>query len=630
MVVQVERPMRIGDLLLQRGLITEAQLQKALEHHRKTGERMGRIFISLDMVKRWDLYQLLAEQWNLDFVNLFEVDIDSSFTHRFDEEDLVRYRMIPYRYHAGSVYVATAEKPNNAMRDIIHQKVGYGAHIQFEVTTEWDIDQKIREIFSEHLLDRAIQGLYYRDPMECAYTVLTKEQFYWMVGGIMVLLVLLFLFPQPTLIAINLVINLGFLISILFKFVVSLAGARYEQVEQITQEEIDALNDDELPIYTILVPVYKEASIVAMLMENLGNLDYPASKLEILLLLEEDDEETQTAARAAKPPENITFVITPERQPKTKPKACNVGLFFAKGEYLVIYDAEDKPDRDQLKKAVVAFRKGDEEGRNLACVQAALNYFNRDENFFTRMFTLEYSYWFDYMLPGLDSLKLPIPLGGTSNHFKTDVLRQLGGWDPFNVTEDADLGIRASANGYTVGIINSTTYEEANNAARNWIRQRSRWIKGYMQTALVHLRNPLGLVRKVGWTNALGFLFLIGGTPFVFLAFPPMLALFVVGLLVGAEAMEPFFPPLVLYLSMFNLLFGNAIMVYLNMLAVFKRGYYDLFLYALLNPFYWTYHSRASYMALKQLFTKPFFWEKTNHGISSHLPTNTQAASSSH
>lgn len=149
----------------------------------------------------------------------------------------------------------------------------------------------------------------------------------------------------------------------------------------------------------------------------------------------------------------------------------------------------------------------------MVCVQAALNYFNWNENFLTRMFTLEYSYWFDYLLPGLDRLGLPIPLGGTSNHFKTEKLRELGGWDPFNVTEDADLGIRAAMRGYTVGVVNSTTYEEANNRVGNWIRQRSRWIKGYMQTTLVHSRNPWRLLRQVGPWKFLGFFLLIAGTP---------------------------------------------------------------------------------------------------------------------
>src|SRR5690606_21856111 len=303
--------------------------------------------------------------------------------------------------------------------------------------------------------------------------------------------------------------------------VVSMVGLRHERWEAVTAEEVAALADSDLPRYTVLVPVYKEADVVAKVIASLDRLDYPKEKLDLILLLEEDDEETMQAVRDAHPPATITVITVPDSQPKTKPKACNVGLAFARGEFLVIYDAEDEPEPDQLKKAVIAFRRADP---SLVCVQAALNYWNAYENALTRMFTLEYSFWFDYMLPGLDHLGLPIPLGGTSNHFRTAALRRIGGWDPYNVTEDADLGIRVAAVGATVGVINSTTYEEANRAYGNWIRQRSRWIKGYLQTTLVHLRNPVGLVRIAGLAPAAAFILLVAGTPITFLATPPLLA----------------------------------------------------------------------------------------------------------
>ncbi|HCM84331.1 MAG TPA: glycosyltransferase, partial [Rhodospirillaceae bacterium] len=157
----------------------------------------------------------------------------------------------------------------------------------------------------------------------------------------------------------------------------------------------------------------------------------------------------------------------PESHPQTKPKACNYALPFARGEYLVIYDAEDKPEPDQLKKTLLSFQRAPE---NTICIQARLNYFNARENWLTRMFTLDYSLWFDLMLPGLERLGVPIPLGGTSNHFKIKVLRELHAWDPYNVTEDADLGVRITQKGYRVGIVDSTTFEEANCAIPNWIR----------------------------------------------------------------------------------------------------------------------------------------------------------------
>jgi glycosyltransferase XagB len=414
-----------------------------------------------------------------------------------------------------------------------------------------------------------------------------------------------------TLITVSAIINVAFLGAIVFKVTTSLAGMRGRFGRDISDADVAALRDSDLPVYTILVPVYREERVIAKLLDNLSQIDWPASKLEILLLLEEDDEATLEAARAAHPPETVTFIVVPESSPRTKPRACNVGLFFAKGQYLVIYDAEDKPNPDQLKKAFIAFQRGEE---TLVCVQAALNYFNRAQNLLTRMFTLEYSYWFDYMLHGLARLRLPIPLGGTSNHFRTDYLRDLGGWDPYNVTEDADLGIRASARGYRVGVINSTTFEEATSGVNNWIRQRSRWIKGYMQTTLVYTRNPVRFVRQVGVKDAIGFALLIGGTPLTFLFTLPMWVLFTAWLVLGLP-LETLYPPVVLYVGLVNLIIGNVLMVGVNALGVVRRKNYDLLPYALINPLYWMLHSYASYKALWQLMTRPFYWEKTEHGL---------------
>ncbi|MCS6908912.1 MAG: glycosyltransferase [Anaerolineales bacterium] len=607
--------LRLGEALVQEGVLSPQELQRALELQSRTSERLGRILTSLGLVKRQQLYRVLAKLWGMPFVDLLQTPLDYKIARQFDPQELVRERFFPFARGSSHLLVATAEYPSPALLERLQALVP-NHRIEFYVTTEWDIDYAIRQCFRDQILDRAAHGLYYRNPAECAFTVLTFGQYLFLVFVLLILIFGLYFATRPTLIALNFFINLAFLGSILFKFAVSLAGAKYEQIQPITEEEVASLNEEELPTYTILVPAYREAKVIPLLLDNLRRLDYPAAKLEILLLLEEDDQETIQAAYAAKPPEQVTFVIIPKGQPQTKPKACNVGLFFARGEYLVIYDAEDRPEPDQLKKAVIAFRKGPP---NLVCVQAALNYFNHDENFLTRMFTLEYSYWFDYMLPGLDRWRLPIPLGGTSNHFRTSVLRQLGGWDPYNVTEDADLGIRAAANGYRVGVINSTTYEEANSQLWNWIRQRSRWIKGYIQTVLVHSRNPLALLKRAGLRNMLGFLMLIGGTPLTFLTAPVLWIFYLLFLLTGTRALDFLFPPLTLYISLFNLLFGNGLMIYLNMLAVFKRRYYHLLIYTFLNPIYWILHSIAAYKASWQLLTRPFYWEKTIHGLSREL-----------
>jgi len=510
----------------------------------------------------------------------------------------------------GRIRVAVTDYPSPALVAAIEEEVGRPA--QLCVADPWDLQRAVLERFKAQLVDRAALGLWGRSPDQSARVVFIGWQKVVLAAALLAVVAAAVTRPQALIVALLTLAGLSFLISVAFKFWASLRGA--SEVERFADDGLDELSDTDLPRYTVLVPVYKEANIVAQLIDNLGRLDYPTHLLEVLILVEEDDVETQAAALAAGPPPHFQFITVPAGAPKTKPKACNVGLEFATGEYLVVFDAEDRPDPDQLKKAFLAFRRA---GEDLVCVQAALNYFNTTENVLTRMFTLEYSFWFDYMLPGLERARLPIPLGGTSNHFRVSGLRRLGGWDPFNVTEDADLGIRASAEGMRVGVIDSTTYEEANVAVPNFIRQRSRWIKGYMQTTLVHARHPVRLIRIAGLRQTLSFLILVAGTPATFLAVPVLYAVGLASLVVNPAQLSALFPGWVLWLSMFNLGIGSTLMIYVSMMGALKRGRHDLVLWGLVNPAYWLLHSAAAYKGLWQLLTKPHYWEKTVHGLTS-------------
>lgn len=605
---------RLGDLLLSRGLITPDQLETALQQQRRTGERLGRVLLTLGFVRRLDLGRALAERWGRPFVMIDAALVDPVAAQRFPLEATLRLRAVPLQLTEASVVVASAEEPSAELLDTV-AVVYPGREIDLRVTTDWDLDMAIALSHRRKLVDTSIYGLYFRDQAESAFTVFTLPQYLVFGGALLALLGALWAGPVGTLLLLNIPITLFFLAVVIFRTWVGIAGAGAETAISFTTEEVQSIDPRTLPTYSILVPAYREERVIGRLLTSLAELDYPADKLDIIILFEEDDPATLAAAKAAAPGANVRFLIVPAGEPQTKPKACNVGLLYAMGEHLVVYDAEDRPEPDQLRKAVLAFRHGP---ARLACVQAALNYYNWNENFLTRMFTLEYSFWFDYLLPGLDRLRMPIPLGGTSNHFRTAVLRELGGWDPFNVTEDADLGIRAAMHGYRVGIINSTTFEEANKQLGNWIRQRSRWIKGYMQTALVFSRDPVGLVRRAGLRQTVGFILLIAGTPLIFLFQPIAIGLTVVWLVTRTHALAPLFPPWLLYLSLFNLLIGNALAIYVNMFAVFKRRLHVLVPFALLNPLYWLLHSIASFKALGQLFTRPYYWEKTAHGLTRH------------
>lgn len=602
--------------LLQEGQLTLAQWQEAQALHESTGSSLGSILTRLSYLRPIDYLQTLSQLTDFPiFSHLVGTDflsIDSHLIQSFDPQVLIQDLFFPIAWLNDHTIMVMVQDPLDLEVETKIYAQNPGVEIVKVLGTESDITVMVDRFYRKDLTQKAIYQLLARSPKESAARVFTAPQILLGYIGFLALWAGLIANWQATLVFLLIAVNFFFVVSILFKFSLSMIGS-FEQTRQITDQNIAELDNQSLPVYTILVPVYNEPEVIPILLKALSQLDYPQEKLDVLLLLEEKDLVTIEAARAANPPRYVRFIYIPDSQPKTKPKACNYGLAFARGDYLTIYDAEDIPDPDQLKKAILAFKKG---SKSLVCVQAALNYFNRDENFLTRMFTLEYSYWFDYLLPGLEALGLPIPLGGTSNHFRTDRLRELGAWDPFNVTEDADLGIRASQRGYTVGVINSTTYEEANCRFKNWIRQRSRWIKGYMQTWLVHNRHPYKSLKTLGLKNWLSYQFFIGGHILGFLCSPILWLLLLAELITQANFIEKLLPSWMIYISLFNLIFGNAIGIYLNMIAMFRRKYYKLSLYALLNPLYWQLHSMAAYMALWQLFTKPFYWEKTLHGIS--------------
>ncbi len=532
-----------------------------------------------------------------------------------------------------------------------------------------------------------------------------------------------------------------------------LLGLLRSSEHRVSSTETHAVPDADLPVYTVLVPMYKEPEVAQKIARTVTSLDYPLDKLDVKLLLEEDDAPTRAKIDEVIDtlPRCVEVVIAPKvpkTEPRTKPRACNWGLERARGELLVVYDAEDQPEPDQLRKAAAVFRQLTAQGKaHVICLQAKLNYFNARQNYLTRFFTLEYTNWFDLFLPGLHAIRTPIPLGGTSNHFRTAPLKALGGWDPFNVTEDCDLGMRMARKGFATEVLDSTTWEEANSQFMNWIKQRSRWIKGYFQTHLVHTREawvPMAimafvfailckicaqnladgvpesiagivkfitilcgagaatagvcalytLARRVrdmagrgskeghlGPWQALSFRFTVGGLSVMLLLnlffwvltvlylfhvpisnhLPHFIADIKVENTRFADALHDWqlyytnvideryagstlwntFTDLVsrkdatwkeaserianidawsltsqlIYPVAIMLFIANGVFVLLGLLSCQKRGLWDLLPFALIVPIYWVFISMAAWKGFYQLFTNPWYWEKTVHGL---------------
>lgn len=372
--------------------------------------------------------------------------------------------------------------------------------------------------------------------------------------------------------------------------------------------------DATLPFYSIIVAVYGEAESVPGLIAALAGLDYPKERLDIKIVVEGDDMETRLALDLMDLAAPFEILVAPRAGPRTKPKALNAALPFVRGRYVAIYDAEDRPEPQQLRIALAAFDAGDPK---LACVQARLTIDNTADNWLTRLFTAEYAGLFDVFLPGLAAWRMPLPLGGTSNHFHTATLRSLGGWDPYNVTEDADLGIRLARAGLHTTLVQSSTYEEAPARLGPWIRQRTRWFKGYLQTWAVHMREPLRLWRQLGPGGFLVFQLVIGGA---------VLAALVHGIFAGllagqiasglfwsdkASAFEQVFAGL--YVT--TLVTGYLLSALVGFIGLSRRRLLRSAGYLMLLPLYWLLLSFAAWRAVVQLIRSPYRWEKTAHGL---------------
>ena len=603
----------LGDLLVGRRVITLPQLDEAVALAERWNVRLGDALLSRNWIDSRLYYETYAQVFDLPFVDLLREPPEGTLLDAAEADVYASRLTMPWQQREGRLFIATAQP---GPETVLFARRRWGAEIEFVVVSKFDIVFAVQNAFADALSHRAVFELAEIDPQMSARTVFTTNQMIVVYAALTLIMVGLAFAPLKTLIALNIAISIFYLGNFIFKGVlVSIGGGRSAAIDETIAVEARALREEELPVFTVLVPMFREAAMLPQLAQALRNLDYPLGKLDIKIVLEAADSETIEAARALGLEGVFEIIIVPTSTPQTKPKACNFALRFARGEYLVVYDAEDRPEPDQLRKVIATFRRSPP---NTACLQCRLNYYNANENWLTRMFTLDYALWFDQVLPGLERLAMPIPLGGTSNHFRTDVLRELHAWDPFNVTEDADLGIRIGQKGYRVGVVDSTTFEEASCRVLQWVRQRSRWMKGYMQTLLVHTRRPLHLLRTAGLLGFFGFIFFIGGTVLAGLLNPLFWLFYAIWLILSAANFDPLFPQSLLFLCLFNLLAGNGAFTYLVMLAPIRRGWLNLIPFSFTLFGYWALISFAAYRGLWQLIRDPFFWEKTQHGLSRH------------
>lgn len=584
----------ICKILIDKKLVTPSQLS-ILNKRSEYKDRIGSLLVNEDIISNKDLCSVVAEHFNTTYVNLKKSPPDKTILERTEVGKYIKYSFVPWRKFDDITYIATTDVNDEFFK---YLKDKYCDGFRIVISSREDIIRSIQNNFSHSALKAVKENLVLFNDKYSARKLLNVNQKAAIYAFISLSLFFACLLPMETLEVFLIIINVSLFVNILSKAYFFYYGIRSTEPKKSFNGDI---NKSSLPIYTILLPLFKEDYAITRLLNSIKNLDYPKTKLDVILIVEQYDRKTLKFLKSQDLDSFYQIISVPKSHPQTKPKACSYALRFAKGKYLTIYDVEDIPDKDQLLKAVEMFRASPD---NVVCLQSKLNYYNRTDNILSKLFSIEYSIWFDYLLKGLEKTDTPIPLGGTSNHFKLKVLRKLKGWDPYNVAEDADIGYSLAKAGYKTKILDSMTMEESPIRLKTWLYQRARWIKGHLQTYIVHLRTMPQLRKHCGINGVMGFhLFLFLPVMSYFLQF----MLCAIMLFPKVSSWHPYLS----LMSMINYITWIVFSICLAGFIAIKSRWKKMFWSILLYPMYYLFHSIAFFMAVYQLFFNPHYWNKT-------------------
>ena len=565
----------------------------------------------------------IANYTQLPFIIPDNLEIDVQLNSPSDIELYISNTFIPWKIDesSGMIIVLVSSYSNNLQRIIEnHMSQDYICAI----TTDSTINHMIYRFHYTYCVHDIYTTYLDKAPMQCAKVNLTIKQKIWVIH------ILISTFSS---IIVSIVINSALLLDILYQlyfifnaFVMSLrivilySGYVYhckylERIEGVhnllnTNLLYNKLIEKHLRRYTIMIPLlYEEDQVVSGLIEHLLKMDYPSYLLDIIFVCEEKDPHTIELVKQHGGNNIGRTIVSPTHKYNTKPRACNYALQFAAGEFLVIYDAEDRPDVKQLKKASYLFHNRND----IDCVQSILIPRNYEDNMLIRMITIEYFYWFCLQLFGMSELNHFIPLGGSSNHFRVSTLKRMNGWDAYNVTEDADLGVRFARNKCKTMILHSVTYEEAPKDFTTWKNQRVRWNKGFIQTYFVHMRNPVKLFRDFGYKNFFMFNMVIFIHILCNCIFPVHYVLVIIGI-VDTFILHKGIFVLQIYYLLFNLFYISWLYIIctcINLKGKFITQY-SFFTWLMLY-IYWGIQSIPAILAFKEFIVSPHYWRKTPH-----------------
>lgn len=599
---------RLGEILQARGLISAAQIDHSLERQSRMEVRLGDLLRFDAALGEADLLRALEDQWQTGPLDLAAAAPDPALIRDVGVEHCLQTRTLPWRRIGGATVIATAQPDRFA--DFKPDLEAQFGPVMLAVVSERDLIACLTRLFPEHLSARAELGL--PAGQSCRN---------WR-GDLFVLgsLTLLGVVASATLMSPGVMVGALSALALLVLLAIGLLKvmalhATLRQRREPPSANVHPLHPaatQRLPVVSILVPLYHEENIAGHLVARLQRLKYPEALLDVCLIIEADDDITRRTLAATGLPDWIRVIPTPPGTLKTKPRALNYALHFCRGSIVGVYDAEDAPDPDQIAHVVTHFARCP---REVACLQGRLSFYNSRQNWFSRCFAIEYATWFGVILPGISRLGLAVPLGGTTIFFQTAVLKELGGWDAYNVTEDADLGIRLARRGYRTELIDSTTEEEANCAGWAWVKQRSRWLKGYAMTYATHMQDPVQLWRDLGPRGFCGFQVMFLGTLLQSLLAPVLWSWWI--MLAGLPHPAQSALGHGLLAASFTLLLASEALTFaLSVTALGKTRQMRLLPWVLSLNIYYMMTTLAAYKALIELMYRPFFWDKTRHGLS--------------
>ncbi|MDO5647954.1 glycosyltransferase [Paracoccus sp. (in: a-proteobacteria)] len=610
------RQQPLGQILLDDGAISEANLLKALVMRRRENVRLGEILLAHKWVTPQALLHALSRQWRTTAIDPCDTPPDPRLIDAVGAEYCLSNGLLPWRRIGDVTWIATA-RPDEYARHADHLEQVYG-QTRMLLCNEVPLQEAVLNTRRIRLIRNAESRV--PDAESCRTVNQARLSQIAVIALILVAVGAVFA-PALMLGGLALWAALTLITQSALKLAAFLTTRRMrrEQANQdarladgrTTAPELDGM----LPMISVMVPLFKESDVAGKLVARLARLDYPRELTDILLVIEASDDITRTALDGATLPHWIRVVQVPDGPIKTKPRALNYALNFCRGQIVGIWDAEDRPDPDQLHRVARGFHHAADD---VACLQGALDYYNPRTNWLARCFTVEYATWFRVLLPGVARMGLIVPLGGTTLFFRRDILEQIGAWDAHNVTEDADLGVRLARRGWRTELLDTTTDEEANCRALPWVKQRSRWLKGYAMTWGVHMRDPVALWRDLGAWRFWGFQVQFFGALSQYLLAPVLWSFW----LLAAGLPHPLRAPLETALggtavtALFLLFVATEVLsIIVGLYAVRGAKHRHLMPWVPTLHLYFPLGCLAGWKAIYEVVTKPFYWDKTTHGI---------------